>query len=549
MPHERSSDRSTILRSFPILISLLLGDFVLFRLLPGVDTGAGRTLRYAPLLGLSAGLFVLGIVLSHRSIRDLGSSGPAPEAGTPPASALSRMYLGILVAGLAGSVFFAYLVGKVLVFRLDHESVWKDTVTYAAVAEAPISSSKFWAGQRSFTLPLIYKALDVDQTSLAVLSKTRLVGAFQFILGVLSWTTLAVVVAGIIKNRVLKLVGFGVILAFAMTLDVSLWDRVLLSESIATSLLALIVSFALLGVRFRDRLGPHGSWWQSLYWLGFVILIILYSFTRDTNAYFLAACAVVILASMAFRQVRGHVSAPAWILFSIFLLALSFVQSNNADQGGRWVSPYYDVLQMRIFPDAVSRSYFQAAGMPADGATTAILLLGRRGFFRALESNPAAQPLTAWVQAQGRSTYMRYLLSHPVETFMGPMNRARNLVSPVSTEYRADDYSIPVWLTIFSRFFFPLPLGIVLAWVGAIIVALYLTGRRRKPRAEWSVPAILLLTAVPLMYVVWYGDAIEVERHAFQISLQIRLGLWMLTVFLADAWLATRLTPSAEAAV
>jgi hypothetical protein len=49
-----------------------------------------------------------------------------------------------------------------------------------------------------------------------------------------------------------------------------------------------------------------------------------------------------------------------------------------------------------------------------------------------------------------------------------------------------------------------------------------------------------------MMYVVWYGDAIEVERHAFQISLQVRLGLWMLTVLLADALLAPSTPSSAQ---
>ena len=42
-----------IFRTLPLLASFLIADFVLFRLIPGVDTGAQRTLRYAPVLGCS----------------------------------------------------------------------------------------------------------------------------------------------------------------------------------------------------------------------------------------------------------------------------------------------------------------------------------------------------------------------------------------------------------------------------------------------------------------------------------------------------------------
>jgi hypothetical protein len=499
-------------------------------------------MRYAPILAFIGLLFLVGLGMSWRAMRAWLFSVSGPQEGGASASVLITWYSAFLVAALTGSMFFAYLVGKTLVFRLDHESLWKDTVTYAAVAEAPPSSSEFWSGQRSFTLPLVYKALDVDQVSVRLLSRMRRISAFQFILGVLSWTTLAIAIGSLMKTRVMKLLGFGVTLAFAMTLDVSLWDRVLLSESTATSFLALLVSLGLFGVKVRARLGPHGSWWQIPYWVGFGVLCVLYSFTRDTNAYFLAGCGGVILAGMAIREVRRHPSAPAWIAFSVFLLGIFYVQTKNADQGERWVFPYFNVLHMRILPDQVAREYYEAAGMPTDPATSRILQLARRPFFQALDADASALPLIEWVKTKGRKTYFGYLLSHPIETFLQPINRARNLISPVSTEYRADDYSVPIWLRLLSQVFFPLPLAIVLGWLGAVIIAAYLAGRSHAARPAWFVPALLLLTAFPMMYVVWYGDAIEVERHAFQISLQIRLGLWLMTILLADGWLA-RVSP------
>jgi hypothetical protein len=545
MPDRSGLGPSTITRSLLILISLLLTDYVLFRLLPGVDTGANRTLRYAPILGLSVVLFLLGLALTLRSDRAASVSASTMPADWRASPALSKVFASILVVGVASSVFFAYLVGKALVFRLDHESFWKDTVTYAAVAEAPLSSSDFWAGQRSFTVPLIYKFLDANQATVHRLSRMRRISGFQLILGILCWTSLAAATAGLVKSRMLKPVGFAVVLALGLTLDVSMWDRVLLTESTSTSLLVLIVALALVGLKNRNYLGRHGAWWQIPFWMLVCVLCVLYSFTRDTNAYFLAACGLAILAGMMVPRIRRHPSAIACGAFSIFLLSLFLVQSMTANKGDRWVLPYFNILHTRVFPDADAREFFQAAGMPADSATAGILRLDQYPFLQALKYNFGAQPLIDWVNTDGKATYARYLLSRPVETLVQPFRRARNLVSPVSTEYRADDYSVPVWLHLLSRVFFPLPLTIVLVWSGIVVLAAYLTGRRRGTRSEWIVPALLLLTALPMMYVVWYGDAVEVERHAFQISLQIRLGLWLMTVLLADAWLAGRRRPSA----
>jgi hypothetical protein len=543
---ETGSDRSMILRSLPIVVAILIGDFALFNLLPGVDIGPQRTVRYAPYIALAGLSFLVGMILVWRSPRKPPRPGRAELAVSPAPSRLVRLYAAGLVVGLVGSILFAYLVGKALVFRLDHETVWKDTITYATVAEAPLWSSQFWAGERSFTLPLIYKILGISRTTLSQVPQLRPISSLQFVLGFLSWTLLAGVTGSLVRSRWLQPIGMGVILALALTLDVSLWDRIPLSESVSASLLALLVSLAILGIKNRDRLGLHGGGWQIPYWIALCAVSVLYSFTRDTNAYFLAACGLAILGAISFTGIRRHPSLPVWTIFSVFLLALAVVQSRTADRGDRWLLPYLNILNTRIYPDEDARGFFLDAGMPADERTAEILDRNRRRFLEEVQFNYAAQPLIDWVETNGRSTYLRYLLSRPVPTLMRPINRAHNLISPLSTEYRTDVYSVPVWLDYFSRAFFPRPLGIVVGWMVVALALTVVLGRMRRLRPEWLVPGLLVLTAFPMMYVVWYGDAIEVERHAFQISLQVRLGLWMLTVLLADAWLAPSTPSSAQ---
>jgi hypothetical protein len=36
------------------------------------------------------------------------------------------------------------------------------------------------------------------------------------------------------------------------------------------------------------------------------------------------------------------------------------------------------------------------------------------------------------------------------------------------------------------------------------------------------------------MFIIYHGDAIELERHALQVSMQIRLASWLLIVALLD---------------
>jgi hypothetical protein len=37
--------------------------------------------------------------------------------------------------------------------------------------------------------------------------------------------------------------------------------------------------------------------------------------------------------------------------------------------------------------------------------------------------------------------------------------------------------------------------------------------------------------------VVWHGDPMEIERHALQIAIQIRLMLWLVLLLAVDHWL------------
>ena len=57
---------------------------------------------------------------------------------------------------------------------------------------------------------------------------------------------------------------------------------------------------------------------------------------------------------------------------------------------------------------------------------------------------------------------------------------------------------------------------------------------REEKERIWIVSLILLFSLPPLMFLVWYADAIEISRHAQQIDLQLRIGLVLTFIMTLD---------------
>jgi ABC-type Fe3+ transport system permease subunit len=76
---------------------------------------------------------------------------------------------------------------------------------------------------------------------------------------------------------------------------------------------------------------------------------------------------------------------------------------------------------------------------------------------------------------------------------------------------------------------------LVLCVAGA---ALWLRGS--KKRSLWIVILALVASIYPLMFIVWHGNPQEIERHALQIAVQLRLAGW-LAVITWLAWLSSKI--------
>ncbi len=108
--------------------------------------------------------------------------------------------------------------------------IWSDSTAYRAVASKPLLSVAFWAGPRPPLSPLLIK----------IVGSSAGYPVAQAVIGALAWGALAWTVGRLVAPGWQRVVAVWVILAFASSLPITLWNRSVLSESLAMSTLALV---------------------------------------------------------------------------------------------------------------------------------------------------------------------------------------------------------------------------------------------------------------------------------------------------------------------
>ena len=98
--------------------------------------------------------------------------------------------------------------------------------------------------------------------------------------------------------------------------------------------------------------------------------------------------------------------------------------------------------------------------------------------------------------------------------------------------YPEQYFQLYLWLSLFASGF------------------IFATSLRQKMRVNW-VMFVFLLLAVPHLYLVWHGDALDIARHAVMGNVQFHLGIWLLLILFIDSLFtdgqqAQKLEPSAR---
>lgn len=419
---------------------------------------------------------------------------------------------------------------------------YRDSTSYALTAEQSLTSPSFWAGERSFTLPLLYKIVGVTSQNVKTPATMQIVAQWQTWISIFSWVVFGLTVAKRFRQRWLGIVAFALILGFSLVYDVSRWDRMMLSESLSCSLLVLLLAgwIGLLDLPSVQSRSPVGI--LVLIWVS--VISILFSFIRDSNIYFVLIAAVIFAAAALLK--RFQISRFSTLVYLGFIVQLFFAQNASISAGNRWQIFIYDHLAYRIIPNPVALDYFTKAGLPV--SETLLQIPTMRGYvYQALLFNdPSMEPVRQWTNEHGKAVYLGYLLSDLPASLSQPLDHAALLLNG-TMEYGDPDHarlfpSFPESIqgltnVLFSsltrsRRYMALAYALMLALSAWALL-------RGWGRGVWGMLFAVLISVYPLMFLNWHGDPMEIERHALQIAIQFRLAFWLIILLGLDYGLRT----------
>ncbi len=440
----------------------------------------------------------------------------------------------VILVIIMGLIFNQFLSYKTQIHNLDSIKNYSDTEWYVGRSEIPISDFAFWTANRPFVLPLLYKVLDFNTQTYKTKEAKKTVARFQFNFAIISWTILAFAMAINFRNPWLMPIAFGAVLFLSLSMEISLWDRLMLSESIASSLYALYLAMLFIGIKLWHNMSRRLN---GLYIIFLVLLIIvqtLYAFSRDTNAYFVLLLFPFLLAGLIFRGVRRHPGLVFYLIFTCSTLITFLLQNYTVEVGKRWFTPLQHSYVEYIFSDPDAIAYFENRGMPINDRLLSLSNLPYEEYSVALRTEPYAEDFITWFSEEGKRHYSIYLLTHP-KRWLFLLDNYQPMFNPDTSGYRSVFIKYPPkeLVTLLERLDFNIPgYAYAFMWFGLLILSRCSILERKEPM--WIMIAFLLISMPPLMLLIIYGDTIEIHRHAQQIGIQLRITILIMLLLLID---------------
>ncbi len=420
-----------------------------------------------------------------------------------------RLPLSTWLLLLAYLAVFLLVLGIKLSFwaQAAETKSYPDTRTYLAITGLNVWSPYFWMGARPPTFPFWLKLWG---------GEAAMVRVAQCYLSTFSWLLLGLSLRGHLQSEPVRFLSFSLLLCLSLAPGFALWDGVLLSESLANSLLILCLAAWLWLLKQWRR--PRVALVLSL--------TFLWVFCRDVHASVGLGVGLILLGLAA----RARFSKYG--VLALGYLTISLLSLDLAGLAKRWTFPFHNIVGQRILPTWKNRSIFLENGMPLNDA-----LMERSGTWagsdgRAWDVDPKLRHFRKWRDNYGRKTYFKFLWLRLDWALQEPIRHAETMLDPSVWTYAPPGY--PLHALPFPRALYMKNLTWIQILLAAFVLGYALTPARDSGKAAWWVAIVLMLTAYGHAFAVYHGDAMELARHSVGVALQLRLGFWLLVLLLLD---------------
>jgi hypothetical protein len=389
--------------------------------------------------------------------------------------------------------------------------IWQDSKNYETIGSQPLWSGGFWFGGRPPLTPFLWK--------LTGSADAFVIG--QTLISVIAWGFLAWNVGGLLPPGWRRLIGFLAILAFATTTPIVLWDRSVLSESLALSGLALLFAGAI-------RLAQNPTPRRASALVGAALWCAL---ARDTEI-LLPVTLGLFLLIFAFTRRHGPAFTLSIVTACVLLVAAGFCVA-AVIESGRDTLNTTDNLYVRVFPYPARVAWFAAHGMPQAKQidTLAETVPSPTNDTAKIVSpdfkTPEFARLNTWVNNHGTSTYTLWIIEHPwlvvLEPFRRPQRTYNNAGDNINGYAAGNKVTSGLTPVLWPPW----------AWLLGVVALNVVVLNERDLHVDRVVHVIVLLglIGIPAMFAAWIGDGQETTRHTLEGLAQVRLGVLIMLLY------------------
>lgn len=445
---------------------------------------------------------------------------------------------GRTIHGLLLLIALVYMALSVYAFLNTPMQTEPDTAQYKMVAEWPILSADYWLDWRPTITPLLFKAMGNNEQAITWM---------QLLIGMAAWIAFAGGVAALTHHPALKVGGFAACLVVGWATDYSLMYRALLTEGISYSLFTALVAVWLWALVYWQGHPQLGRMAQIRLGLLLWLAMTVWTVSRYTNVFALLAYAVILgmVWAVGWRKLpQARYALP--IVFVGAILPFLF-ESQPVSQSDYWKQGLMNALAEKILPYPERRDFFVERGMPATPEALAF-----SGYVPARYYQDWTPIYGDWLDngPARRTFYIEYIVLRPFPRIAEMLGQWQKILDPDiqawSLSRRDATQGLSTWQqAIHYLYYDPSAVGYL---VGVALVLLLVAGlayhHRRLPVRFW-IPLAMLLTMLPLAFLIWFGDAYY-ERVFIGISQHHKMAVVMLVVWGIDWLWGSSLRPSAR---